>query len=81
MGAEIELKLGTSKSGLRKALALPWLKRIAGDGIKPEHLVSGYFDTPYLALRDHGVSLRVRRVGEQRLQTIKASSVVAMARG
>ncbi len=81
MGTEVELKLSTSKSGLRKARALPWLKRTAGDGIKTRHLVSIYFDTPEFALRDHGVSLRVRRIGEQRLQTIKVNSSLPMARG
>ncbi|MBV9561034.1 MAG: CHAD domain-containing protein [Bradyrhizobium sp.] len=81
MGTEIELKLVTSKAGLRKVLTLPWLKRMAGDGIRTQGLVSVYFDTRDLALRDHGVSLRVRRIGEHRLQTIKALSTVPMARG
>jgi inorganic triphosphatase YgiF len=80
MGTEIELKLATSKTGLRKALALPWLKRMAGDGIRTQHLASVYFDTRRLALRDHGISLRVRRIGDRRLQTIKANSAVPMAR-
>jgi inorganic triphosphatase YgiF len=80
MGAEVELKLATSKDGLRNALSLPWLKRMAGDNIRKQHLVSVYFDTRDQALRDHGVSLRVRRIGERRLQTIKASSCVHMAR-
>jgi triphosphatase len=80
MGTEVELKLATSKTGLRKALALPWLRKMAGDGIQRRHLASVYFDTQKLALRDHGVSLRVRRIGEKRLQTIKANSAVPMAR-
>ena len=80
MATEVELKLVTSKAGLRKALALPWLKRMAGDSIKRQQLVSTYFDTRDFALRDRGVSLRVRRIGQQRLQTIKASSAVPMAR-
>ncbi|MBU6458676.1 MAG: CHAD domain-containing protein [Bradyrhizobium sp.] len=80
MAVEVELKLATSKAGLRKALALPWLRKMAGDSIKQQHLVSTYFDTRDLALRDRGVSLRIRRIGGQRLQTIKASSAVPMAR-
>ena len=80
MGTEYELKLATSKTGLRKALALPWLRRMAGDRIRRQHLPSVYFDTPDLGLRHHGVSLRIRRSGDQRLQTIKASSAIPTAR-
>lgn len=81
MGTEVELKLATSKAGLRKALALPWLKRMAYDGIRKQHLVSIYFDTPDLVLRNHGVSLRVRRIGERRLQTVKVNSALPITRG
>jgi triphosphatase len=78
---EVELKLAISKSDLRKALRLPWLRKMAGDKIRTQQLVSIYFDTGDLALRDHALSLRVRRIGERRLQTIKANSAVPMARG
>jgi inorganic triphosphatase YgiF len=81
VGAELELKLATSTSGLRNALSLPWLRRMAGHNIRKQHLVSVYFDTRNHALCNRGVSLRVRRIGEQRLQTIKASSLAPMARG
>ena len=80
MGTEVELKLVTSRSALRKAMALPWLRKMTGDTVKHQHLTSVYFDTPKLALRDHGVSLRVRRVGDQRLQTIKSTSGALVAR-
>ena len=63
MGTEVELKLVTSRSALRKALALPWLGKMTGDTVKHQDLTSVYFDTPKLTLRDHGVSLRVRRAG------------------
>jgi triphosphatase len=78
---EVELKLAASKVSLRKALALPWLRKMAGDQISRQQQVSIYFDTGDLALRQHAVSLRVRRIGERRLQTIKANSAVPMARG
>jgi inorganic triphosphatase YgiF len=74
VGTEVELKLATSRSELRKAMALPWIKKIATEPARRQHLTSVYFDTDDLVLRDHGVSLRVRRIGDQRLQTIKASS-------
>ena len=80
MGTEVELKLVTSHSALRKAMALPWLRKMAGETVKHQHLTSVYFDTPKLTLRDHGVSLRVRRAGDHRLQTIKATSGALVTR-
>jgi inorganic triphosphatase YgiF len=81
VSTEVELKLATSKRGLSKALSLPWLKKMANGNIgKKQDLVSVYFDTHDFALRDRGVSLRVRRVGEQRLQTVKANSPTPMGR-
>jgi inorganic triphosphatase YgiF len=80
VGTEIELKLFTSRSALRKAMVLPWLRKMTSDAVKHQHLTSVYFDTPKFALRDHGVSLRVRRAGDQRLQTIKSTSGALVAR-
>jgi triphosphatase len=80
VATEVELKLATSPGALRQAMALPWLRKMAGDTVKHQHLTSVYFDTRKLALRDHGVSLRVRRVGDQRLQTIKATSGALVTR-
>jgi inorganic triphosphatase YgiF len=39
---------------------------------KSKSVVSVYFDTDKLDLRKHGLTLRVRRNGKQRLQTVKA---------
>jgi len=80
MGAEIELKLATSSSGLRAAMALPWLKEMAGENVSREHLTSIYFDTDDLTLRENGVTLRVRKSGRQILQTIKAASAAPIER-
>jgi inorganic triphosphatase YgiF len=80
VGAEIELKLATSKRGLQQAMALSWLKKQAGDGSHKQELTSVYFDTDDFVLRKHDISLRVRKIGEQRLQTIKANSSALVAR-
>ncbi|MET3969115.1 CYTH and CHAD domain-containing protein [Bradyrhizobium sp. S3.9.1] len=80
MGAEIELKLATSKRGLQQAMALPWLKKQANDVSRKQELTSVYFDTNDFVLREHDISLRVRKAGAQRLQTIKANSSALVAR-
>jgi inorganic triphosphatase YgiF len=69
---EVEIKLTTS------ADAWPQLKRSlpvkAGRGGKSSRLVSVYFDTDKCDLHKRGVSLRVRRDGRHRLQTVKAEN-------
>lgn len=73
MGTEVELKLTAPRAALNKARQLPWLKRLAADRARTEDVTSVYFDTRKFALRDHGVTLRVRTIGAKRLQTIKRS--------
>ena len=49
---------------------------------KPKSLVSVYFDTDKLKLHKHALTLRVRRDGKQRLQTVKVENGHALtARG
>ncbi|MET4484245.1 inorganic triphosphatase YgiF [Bradyrhizobium sp. F1.13.3] len=67
MGAEVELKLATSKRGLQQAMALPWLKKQSNDVSRKQELTSMYFDTDDFVLREHDVSLRVRKNGTQRV--------------
>jgi triphosphatase len=69
---EIEIKLTT------QAEDWPHLKRSlpakGGRGGKSRRLVSVYFDTDKFDLYKRGISLRVRRDGRHRLQTIKAGN-------
>ena len=80
MGTETELKLATSKRGLHRAMMLPWLKKHVSEGGHKQALTSVYFDTDDFVLREHGVSLRVRKVDGHRLQTIKANSSAFISR-
>lgn len=64
MPGETELKIGLDETA--RAAAEPMF---ADDA--PVLVESTYFDTPALDLRRHGVQLRVRRDGNQLLQTIK----------
>jgi inorganic triphosphatase YgiF len=45
------------------------------DGGSTRHLETVYFDTPDCALFNHGISLRIRRSGQQFVQTLKRSPV------
>jgi inorganic triphosphatase YgiF len=78
MKQEIEIKLLATPAALERLEASPWFGRRAKDASQQE-LISVYFDTPGLELREAGVTLRVRHVGTKRLQTIK-SSLGALAR-
>jgi triphosphatase len=69
---EIELKLEVAPSELEKILTHPLLSE-RPDGSTTQTLHSTYFDTPNHALQQAGISLRVRRNGDQRIQTIKAA--------
>jgi triphosphatase len=66
---EIELKLEydpVDRDRLEKATLL------AGADMATERLVASYFDTPRHLVRNAGYSLRIRREGRKRVQTVKA---------
>ena len=69
---EVELKLEVAPSALEKVLAHPLLRE-QPDGATTQTLQSTYFDTPDHRLQQAGISLRVRRIGDRRIQTIKAA--------
>ena len=71
MGQEIELKLLLDPAHARRLMAHPALR---GAARSDRILDNTYYDTPDLALRRRGVALRVRRIGRQRLQTIKLAA-------
>src|SRR3569833_1663867 len=73
MASEIELKLEVPPARLRALTRAPWLKRMAASPMKQKKLVSVYFDTGSRALRDAGLSLRVRQTGDRHVQTVKGA--------
>ena len=73
MATEIELKLSAPPRALQQAARLPWLRKLANGPVSRKKLVSVYFDTPEFKLRDSGLTLRIRRIGRKRLQTIKST--------
>lgn len=73
MADEIELKLELTPEAADRIEAAGLL---AGDPHKAQQ-TSIYFDTPDLALAKGGVSLRIRRSGRKRIQTIKVGGAGA----
>src|SRR5215813_14937354 len=68
---EIELKLDVPVHNLPRLTDSSVLKGASKSAAKPVSLVSVYFDTNELQLRQKGLSLRVRRIGHHHVQTIK----------
>src|SRR5271166_3085259 len=77
---EIELKLEVPAAGLAR-LARSSLVRTAGKepSKRSSTLVSVYYDTDKLKLRNKGLSLRVRRAGRRHVQTIKQDANASAA--
>ncbi len=69
---EVELKLAASPETLEALARLPWLLSKA-ESRTTRRLVSTYFDTPDLDFRDRSLSLRIRRVGRRKIQTLKTA--------
>jgi triphosphatase len=69
---EVELKLRVSPEAIAMLRAHPDFSGFLGEPVS-EQLVSVYFDSDKLFLRDHGLTLRVRHSGKKRIQTIKSA--------
>ena len=80
---ETELKLALSPSVAETVFSLPVFAQRRAGKPKSQRLVSTYYDTPEKDLARRGVSLRVRRADEKRIQTVKSAgdSGVANSRG
>lgn len=76
MAVETELKLSVLPQELPKLKADPWLRSISIGRASSRKLYSVYFDTPELALQQHRMALRLRRVGKQWIQTMKGGGQV-----
>ncbi len=70
---EIELKLRVTPEDIAKLKNHPNFSDAFHDPVR-ETLNSVYYDSDNRFLRDHGLTLRVRRVGDKYLQTVKAEN-------
>ena len=69
---EVELKLELPPAAVPQLRKLPLIRAIEASA-KRFTQVSVYFDTDKQKLRRQGLTLRVRRIGDRYLQTVKAS--------
>jgi triphosphatase len=73
---ELEVKLEVAPEGLRALKKIPLLQNLDETPRRTVE-VSVYFDTDSHKLRKKGLTLRVRRVGNRYIQTIKANGPLA----
>ena len=71
-GKEFEVKLELAPANLRRLKKIPRLRALEGRP-RPRTEVSVYFDTGKQKLHKKGLLLRVRRIGDRHVQTIKAN--------
>ncbi|HZP76619.1 MAG TPA: CHAD domain-containing protein [Pseudolabrys sp.] len=76
---ELEIKLELAPSGLPRLAHIPFI-RATKPKSKHTSEISVYFDTGKHKLRRHGLILRVRRIGNRYIQTIKATNGHLFAR-
>src|SRR3974390_2102172 len=68
---EIELKLEASTDCLEQLCSHPHFREKLKEPAVEQTLDSVYFDSDDFYLLNHGINLRVRQIGDQRLQTLK----------
>lgn len=73
MSVEQEIKLEVHGATPLDPGSLDWLVALATDTPRQVYMESTYYDTPERALRTFGAGLRLRRVGDRWLQTVKCS--------
>lgn len=71
MSLEVELKLQLLTDDPVNLKDNPWVALCCAEPPRTVHLVSTYFDTPDLQLYKQRICLRLRKVGNQWLQTVK----------
>ena len=72
MNEEIELKLAIPAGQMSRLSRLGLVRSLTVGRASKRTMISTYFDTPEFALKRAGMALRVRDMGDHKLQTLKA---------
>lgn len=76
MSLEQELKLVVNSIDEINLSLLEWPSEVVCSDVETKHLVSVYYDTPKRNLLKQGLGLRLRKSGDDWLQTVKTSGSV-----
>lgn len=76
MKTEIELKYSLTPMSYQLLITRPELRAAPVQ----QHLLSMYYDSPEQWLRQHGYALRIRKIGEHYIQTLKGGGKVTGAK-
>jgi inorganic triphosphatase YgiF len=74
MNEEIELKLAVAPEHVERLRRHPMLRAHTQKRASTTRLVSTYYDTPAFALKRKAVALRVRKIGQAHIQSIKSEA-------
>jgi len=74
MAQELELKLGLTPEQAARFSSIPMLQRQSPTS--SQLLLNLYYDTPDEQLKRHKIAVRVRKAGDQWIQTLKTAGVV-----
>lgn len=77
MSKEVELKLLIAPDDIERLLHHSVFETIARRDESQEQLLSVYYDTPELELKKRRIALRLRRIGDRWIQTVKTEGKVA----
>lgn len=73
---EVELKLRIPPDALPRLMNHRLLRRLGKTGPVQKRMVSTYFDTPDFRLMRERIALRVRKIGQRHIQTVKCAPTV-----
>ena len=71
---ELELRLAVPEKWFNRLKRLPLLVKTSAGRARTSHLKSTYFDTPDKQLAAAGMNLRIREIGNRKLQTLKVGN-------
>jgi inorganic triphosphatase YgiF len=79
MPQEIELKFAVDPRDVPRLRESPILRASSLKHTARQRLVSTYYDTPSFSLLRSGIILRVRKIGRERVQSVKMPTSVVIA--